>query len=85
MSWFRNVFDQSRRLTGLSEPEENNRRDEIDQEEEDPENIGFLKVRSDTLQLSENQIIVKFIFANFSLNFIFANFSLNFICTIFLF
>ena len=45
MSWFRNVFNQTRRLTGLSEPEENNHRDEIDQEEEDPENIGFLKVR----------------------------------------
>ena len=54
MSWFRNVFNQTRRLTGLSEPEENNHRDELDQEEEDPENIGFLKVR-----IYHNQLKIK--------------------------
>lgn len=65
MSWFRNVFNQTRRLTGLSEPEENNHRDEIDQEEEDPENIGFLKVKINNYHLKKiyhEKIFIFYIF-----------------------
>jgi len=39
------------------EPEENNHRDEIDQEEEDPENIGFLKLDVWRLRVSKNKVV----------------------------